>query len=411
MSGSPLPLVRTEQPTSVNDVAEIIRAAAAAGTPLYPLGGSSSLQYGLTVKEAGVGLSLANWQQVVDFPARDMTITVSAGMPFAKLAAELAKEGQQLPFDPPKAKYATVGGIVATNFNGPRKYGYGGIRDFVIGIEAVDGTGRIFHGGGRVVKNVAGYDFCKLLTGSLGTLGVITQLTFKVRPLSEKTALVAAGIRNESHLEQCLAALSQSATTPAAVEVLRGDAWAEVPVVKAFGQPLTLLVRVEGTAVEVDWMMAQLQNELNSAGCEQIETNLPDDSLWQQVIEFPDDQSAPLVVKAQVSPSGVAPFLAEVNAVDPTASILAHAGHGAVFVKFSQFPEKGLLQMLVGQLQPAAKKHHGSVVVLSNPSGAEMTPQVCWSGAPAGLFLMNQIKKQFDPRNILNRGRFVYVGL
>jgi len=411
MSGSPLPLIRTEQPTLVNDVAEIIRAAAAAGSPVYPLGGGSSLQYGLPVKEAGVGLSLATWQQVVDFPARDMTITVSAGMPFAKLAAELAKEGQQLPFDPPNSAIATVGGIVATNFNGPRKYGYGGIRDFVIGIEAVDGTARIYHGGGRVVKNVAGYDFCKLLTGSLGTLGVITQLTFKVRPLSEKTALVAAGIRSESHLEQCLAALSQSATTPAAVEVLRGDAWAEVPVVKAFGQPLTLLVRVEGTAVEVDWMMAQLQNELNSAGCEQIETNLPDDSLWQQVLEFPDDQSAPLVVKAQVAPSGVASFLAEVNAVEPTASILAHAGIGGVFVKFPQLPEKGLLHALVGRLHPAAKKHHGSVVVLSNPSGAEMTPQVCWSGAPAGLFLMNQIKKQFDPRNILNRGRFVYVGL
>src|SRR5690606_32325083 len=117
--------------------------------------------------------------RVIDYPARDMTITVEAGITWEQLEAELAKEGQWLPVDVARAEAATVGGAIACNTSGPRRFGYGTLRDYVIGIHAVDGQGMQFKGGGRVVKNVAGYDFCKLLTGSFGTLAVITQVTLK----------------------------------------------------------------------------------------------------------------------------------------------------------------------------------------------------------------------------------------
>ena len=133
-----------------------------------------------------------------------MTILVEAGVRMADLAATLAAEGQQLPIDVPRASEATIGGVVATNWNGPRRYGHGTVRDYVIGIHAVDGRGVAFKGGGRVVKNVAGYDFCKLLTGSLGTLGVITQLAFKVKPQPECTAAVIADCANLSIAEKAL---------------------------------------------------------------------------------------------------------------------------------------------------------------------------------------------------------------
>src|SRR4029079_12976461 len=137
-------------------------------------------------------LNLSSLAKIVDYTPRDMTILVEAGVRMADLAATLAAERQQLPIDVPRAADATIGGVIATNWCGPRRYGHGTIRDYVIGIHAVDGRGVAFKGGGRVVKNVAGYDFCKLLTGSLGTLGVITQVALKVKPQSESSAAVFA---------------------------------------------------------------------------------------------------------------------------------------------------------------------------------------------------------------------------
>ena len=104
------------------------------------------------------------------------------------LKQTLASEGLMLPLDVPQQEAATLGGVIATNTNGPRRFGLGTVRDYVIGIEAVNGKGQLFHGGGRVVKNVAGYDFCKLLTGSMGTLGVITQATVKLKPIPESAS-------------------------------------------------------------------------------------------------------------------------------------------------------------------------------------------------------------------------------
>ena len=156
------------------------------------------INYGNEPTRPGQTLDLTGLAKIVDYTPRDMTILVEAGVRMADLAATLAAEGQQLPIDVPRASEATIGGVVATNWNGPRRYGHGTVRDYVIGIHAVDGRGVAFKGGGRVVKNVAGYDFCKLLTGSLGTLGVITQLAFKVKPQPECTAAVIAECSNLS---------------------------------------------------------------------------------------------------------------------------------------------------------------------------------------------------------------------
>ena len=157
-------------------------------------------------------------QRIVDYTPRDMTILVEAGVRMADLAATLAAEGQQLPIDVPRASEATIGGVVATNWNGPRRYGHGTIRDYVIGIHAVDGRGVAFKGGGRVVKNVAGYDFCKLLTGSLGTLGVITQLALKVKPLPEHSATIVAACADLRRCETILGRLAQLEAPPVAID-------------------------------------------------------------------------------------------------------------------------------------------------------------------------------------------------
>src|SRR5207253_9213768 len=126
--------------------------------------------------------------EVIDYPARDMTITVQAGITLARLQALLATEKQRLPVDVPHPDRATLGGALATNASGPRRLGFGTLRDYVIGMTVVNDEGQEVKAGGRVVKNVAGYDLCKLHVGALGTLGVISQATLKLRPRPEEHA-------------------------------------------------------------------------------------------------------------------------------------------------------------------------------------------------------------------------------
>ena len=193
------------------DVAEAVRAAYDVESRRFIR--SAAARHSTTairLHDRAIRLDLTGLSKVVDYTPRDMTILVEAGVRMADLAATLAAEGQHLPIDVPRASEATIGGVVATNWNGPRRYGYGTIRDYVIGIHAVDGRGVAFKGGGRVVKNVAGYDFCKLLTGSLGTLGVITQLALKVKPLPECSATVVADCANLSTAETMLESAGES---------------------------------------------------------------------------------------------------------------------------------------------------------------------------------------------------------
>jgi glycolate oxidase FAD binding subunit len=405
-----LPLLQTHSPTSTDEVVGVMQQARASNTPAYPIGGGTSLNFGLKPKAQGLGVALTALNQIVDYPARDMTITVQAGVTMRDLAATLTKEGQRLPVDVPQVDRATIGGVVATNWNGPRRYSQGPLRDFVIGIEAVDGNGQIFHGGGRVVKNVAGYDFCKLFCGSFGTLGIITQVTLKVRPIPERSAWLACSVNDAHQAEKMLAALQQSAVTPAAVELLSGPTWLNQPALsglKLDSQSLALLVLLEGTTTEVLWMKDILRREWRDAGIVNPLMHDGDGEPWPQIIEFSAYDDNPLTVQASVVPSGVLPFVAACRKWDPECSVLAHAGNGSLFVSFAKFPEKGLSPLLIGELQPAAAAHHGHVVILNAPPGADVTHQSMWGGE-APLALMSAVKRRFDPLDLLNRGRFVY---
>ena len=415
-----LPIKKTLAAADQGEVAAAARDAFETGTPLYLIGGGTSLDFGLPAKAPGNGLSLAGLNRVIDYPARDMTVTVEAGVTMQTLADLLATERQRLPIDVPLAEKATIGGVIATNWNGPRRYGQGTVRDHVIGITSVDGRGMPFKGGGRVVKNVAGYDFCKLLTGSLGTLGVITQVTLKLKPLPEQSALLACSVPDAATAERVLTALSHSEATPVAIELLAGPAWDNEPSLSGLATSRTateavpysamyLVVGLEGTPSEVEYMVRQLGSEWRELGLQPPLVVGESATLWRRLVEFSAEGPSPLVLKASVVPSGVTAMVEAARALDPQCSIQAHAGNGAVLIKLARFPEKGLSRALVGQLQPAAAAHHGHLIVLSNPSGTEMTHQSVWGAIDAPLDLMTAIKRKFDPKDILNRGRFIYL--
>jgi glycolate oxidase FAD binding subunit len=256
-----------------------------------------------------------------------------------------------------------------------------------------------------------------LLTGSLGTLGVISQVTLRLKPLPEQSALVACCVGDEQTAEKLLPALVSSLTTPVAIELLACPAWDDHPALKTLdnasgrsaSQRLYLVAGLEGTAPEVEFMIRQLSAEWRQQGVAQSLVVGESSEFWQRLTEFPAEGDSPLVLKASMVPSGVTPLVAAARKLDPHCSIQAHAGNGTVLIRLSRFPEGGLSRALVGILQPVASAYHGHLVVLSNPGGSEMTHQSVWGGIDAPFDLMTEIKRRFDPKDILNRGRFVYL--
>lgn len=400
-----------------SSVVESIRDAIAAGHAVYPLGGQTSLDYGLAPSREGIGLDLTGLDRVVDYVPRDMTITVEAGIRMAELAKTLAAENQQLPIDVPYRSGATLGGAIATNFCGPRRYGSGTLRDYVIGITAVDGRGVTFHGGGRVVKNVAGYDFCKLLIGSLGTLGVITQATLKVKPLPAARRWLVCRPADWDVAERLLANLADTATAPAAIELLAGAPWGDCKEIPSLPDgPLTLAVLFEGTAAEVDWQVDTLHDDWSERGVSGRNTATANGAAAEKLLaalsEFPHagvtgHSESALTLKAAVPASGMASFARLIADTDPQAIMQCHAGNGIAVARFASFQAADLTRTLVGKLQAAAAGLGGSLTVLSSKLEG-MTRQIVWCGRRGSFALMESVKRQFDPHNILNPGRFIF---
>ena len=407
-----LPLAETVRPSDVAGVADAIRSAGADRQPVYPLGGRTGLDFGLIPTRSGLGLDLTDLNRVVDYTPRDMTIVVESGMTVAALAAQLAAENQWLPIDVPRASEATLGGAIATNWNGSRRYGHGTWRDYLIGISAVDGRGTAFKAGGRVVKNVAGYDFCKLLTGSLGTLGVITQLVFKVTPRPAVETLLIAPCDDLQQAERALEALSRQAAWASVVDLLVGSAWSAVLDLPESAASAWLAIGVEGTAAEVTWMVDEIASGLRAVGVQGVQPQDDTQSalLRSVLTEFADHgpgeevDESPLAIKAIVPPSATVDIIRMILAHDPRCAIQCHAGSGVVVARFAEFAAGDLTFALVGKLRPAAIQRGGSLIVLSSTLEGLSAP-IVWGGRTTAHGIMEKVKRAFDPHQILNPGR------
>ena len=397
-----MPLIETVAPADTAGVSEVIRRACRDGVPIYPIGGGMGLDYGGRPVGQGIGLSLEKLNHVIDYPADDMTITVGAGLTWVELSQCLAAQRQQLPIDVPQPGRATVGGVLATNPSGPRRYGHGTIRDYVIGVRAVDGTGAEFSGGGRVVKNAAGYDMCKLMIGSLGTIGVVTQVTFMVRPEPESFALVACDMSDLDTAERLLAELVNTQTLPVAVELLAGP---EPPPGPVFGQMTEssvarLLVGFEGSQVEVEWMVEQIRKEWGELGISgTITTHQPGPAgAWGWLSELPAD------VQINVLPSATIAMVEQLLKLDQNCSIQSHAGNGVIRVKLS--PRRQLTaELLRSEFRPAVADFGGNMVLLCAPDDEELTAADIWGPPTDAAGVMRAVKDRFDPQGILNPGR------
>ncbi len=406
----PLPIASECKPKDAEELARTIAQAAQQNTPVYPCGGGSKQHWGLPPREPGVLLSTAGMNRVIDYPWEDMTITVQPGITLAELAQHLAQHGQHLPVDVPRPQVATLGGAIATNSSGPRRFGYGTLRDYVIGIEAIDGLGRPYQAGGRVVKNVAGYDFCKLLIGSWGTVGVVTQVTLKVPPAPQDRAMLLRHLRSWNEAEEVLQELNTHPAQPVAVELLAGPGWQELRQETSAPQEAVagLLVVLEGTREEVLWMSQEIASQWESQGAHLAP--LPEarqELLWPQLVDFPLVGRGVATVQATMLPGHVVPFVQQLLEHEAQATVLAHAASGVALAHLEGISEADVSPLVLRQLQPAARAGQGSAWLLGAAAGVERTHQLCWGGWPPGTELMQRVLEQFDPQRVLNRGRYV----
>ena len=353
---------------------------------------------------------MSELNRIVDYPARDMTITVEAGLRIDALQATLAKERQRLPVDIAQAERATLGGALATNTSGPRRFGHGTFRDYVIGLSAVDADGRLFKAGGRVVKNVAGYDLCKLLVGSRGTLAVVTQVTLKLRPLPETSAQLWLTFDWFRTIEDRLAGLLTSQTRPVAIEVLNPAAAALIATSARCDLPANapvLCIGVEGSKRDVEWQLQMLSQELTTGGLQESRQIRDHDAdrIWEALTEFQTCADDPLTFEANLRPSQCMAF-AE-RATELGVAVQVHAGNGQVIGQLLE--ESATIDQTVSilnELGTVARSAGGNLVVLHCDSTWKSRMPMCGTPEPSWV-LMKQLKSKLDPQGLLNPGRFV----
>ncbi|MEW9547953.1 FAD-binding oxidoreductase [Nonomuraea sp. NPDC050783] len=365
-------------PESVEEIAAVLRACAARDLAVVPAGGGTKLHWGPPPERCDVLLDLCCLNEVLEHAAGDLVVRAQAGVTTDALAAVLAAEGQELALDVPFSEGATVGGTLATATAGPRAFRYGTARDLLIGITVVLADGTVARSGGKVVKNVAGYDLGKLFTGSYGTLGVIAEATFRLHPLPAERRWVRAPIA-AADLPRIAAALAASQAEPSAAEVDR----------PAPGGPLDLAVLVEGTAAE---SRAGALRRLVGGG--EVTGTAP--PWWGLAPE------AEVLAEARFPATGLAAVLdaAAGAGLAVRGSVLA----GRMWLRPVEEPWGGTEPAgAVDGLRRRVEDAGGRVVVLAAPPSARLDR---W-GRVGALPLMRRVKERFDPGRRMSPGRFV----
>ncbi len=355
-------------------------------------GSGSKLHWGGLAEGVQVVISTARLNRLIEFASGDLTVTAEAGLRLADLQTKLAEAGQFLPVDPAYPLQATLGGIVATADTGAWRQRYGGLRDLVIGLTLVRSDGKLAKAGGRVVKNVAGYDLMKLFTGSYGTLGVLSQLSFRIYPLPAAAATLWITGQEITHMT---AAILASGLTPTAIEILAA------PTVKQLnlGEQMGLLIRFQTIEVSIQQQMAQVTQIAQQLGLSV--TLVAEANLWQalrSLIDSPPPET-PVTCKIGVEPAQAVAVLSQFQQAGAGGVIHASSGLGQIYLPV--ISSETLLKLR--QITVAAG---GFLSVLAAPIALKQHIEV-WGDAGDALGLMQRLKAQFDPENLLSPHRFI----
>src|SRR5579875_759550 len=404
------------RPRTAEGVAAVLHLAHEHGWAVAPRGGGTLLDLGNQPERLDIVLDLTALDAVVDYQPDDMTIAVQAGITLAALERVLAERGQMLPLDAPLPMRATVGGTLAANISGPRRLRFGTARDLTIGMQVALPEEGLARSGGRVVKNVAGYDLTKLHIGSLGTAGIITEATFKVQPLPTGRGALAAAFDNRDVAISVALQLVRGQLFPAAVELLD------------FGAAHRLLAGTRAEPSEGQWLLAVLLLGVPAAVSRStreimtlctrsgapVVTALEMEErerLLAGIRDYgrADDNHAVLIARAATLPAQTGAAIDALTRLGERLSsvpeIIARPGAGLACGYWYSVPAEAL-PGAVAPVREELARLGGWLVVERAPLPA-LTGLDVWGLTGDDLALMRRLKATYDPRRILNPGRYV----
>ena len=374
------------EPQSVEEIAALVRRCETDQISLAPLGAARTLSQ-IRRTPVKLGVSLRRMARITAYEPEDMTAVVEAGLTLGDFNATLASRGQRLPVDPRNPKVTTLGSLIAAAHAGPLRLSEGTVRDLLIGIRYVGRGGRIVHAGGRVVKNVAGYDLMKMMTGAFGTLGIVTEATFKVRPIPENYTLAAA--RFENHDEAFAAASRLHDAIPLVHLEIAGPA---VSASIGIGDGFAVLAGFAGIASELNHQREVIGRLLPSF--ESIE-GAGANEIYSSVRDFSFDDNA-VVARIAVLPNELGRCLRE-----SSGDFIAHVGSGIAELSTSSEHE------VIPRLRNLAHSARGQLRILSTPASLRSELEFFDRPDAGPLKLMQRLKSSFDPAGIFNPGCFV----
>ena len=381
------------EPGSEEEVSKVLALANEAGVAVIPRGAGTKLEWGNPPSRADLLLSTKRLNRVIEHAWADMTVSVEAGCTFQKLQDALARHGQRIALDALWPQRATVGGVLSANDSGALRLRFGGLRDLIIGITLVLPDGTVAHSGGKVVKNVAGYDLQKLATGALGTLGVITRAIFRVHPLPQKSLTLSIAAPNPEQAQRVMLAIQNSKLAHTALQIRCAKDTAPV-----------LDILFEGTTPGLVGQGTQLERLVAPLAAKEASP-----AVWNAREELFSADAATgkvAVAKLTVLPASIAAMIETITRIANELNLRWTAAIQATGISCLRFAgESQEIFMALQTLRAAAEPEGGSLVVLRQPVG--MPAFDVWGDAGDALPLMRALKQRFDPRGALNPGRFV----
>ncbi len=412
------------RPGSSDEVAEIVCLARRDRLALLPAGGFSNAQLGNIPRRLDVVVSLARMNRLLAYDPADLTVSVEAGTRLAALQETLGVHRQFLPVDSPSSA-ATLGGILATHSSGPLRYGYGTVRDFTVGMQFVTGEGKIVKTGGRVVKNVAGYDLAKLMIGSLGTLGIITSANFRTYPIPPRTATFVAGFASLESALEMRRKIIHSVLQPRALDLLDREAARTLHGDTAEVEQTAwwLLAGVGG----VEAFVARHGIEIEKLGKESGATSFltladePESQMWEAVRALRERLAAryraTTVVRASLPLTELGAWLKNAQSVTVrNGLLLAVVARAGTAVGYACLLAKEATQATIGKVAQACTALTHSAISLGGRAVVEFVSADLnevkqqfhvWGPTRQDFPLMQKLKREFDPDGVLNPGRYV----
>ena len=396
-------------PDSIREIKDVLMYAAENALSVIPAGNGTKLAIGNPPEKVDLVVSTKRLNEVIEYEPGDLTVTAQAGVRLCGLQEKLAENGQFLPLDPPYATHATVGGIAAVNSSGPSSLSYGTSRNRVLGMQVVLSSGTDVKSGGKVVKNVAGYDLNKLYIGSFGTLGIITELTFKLNPLPEVQRTILVPFSSIAQAAIVAVEIANSQLLPIFLNLIVGGV-ASVEIVDP-----CLVIGLDGHPETVEWQINQLQSIVNQNGASGVEVydGVHQRNLRTSIAAFPERKPQTVICRVNLRLTDAEKFITAAIAHGDDLRglrVTGHMGTGVVYVSFS-IPSNDtafaqLASTVIAGLRDLACDVGGNLIVESAPRSIKQQIDT-WGQIGSGLKLMKQIKARLDPLNLLNPGRYV----